>query len=112
MSDKLIFAELKEFVISYGGLIDDRLFVGIDPITRVRGLRASAPIPANTTLLRIPSECFLTGLSAVGKLISSLSKAPQNSIDDLALALNLVEARSQGPDSIFYAYIKVNRFLF
>ena len=108
MGDENIFSELKAFVIGHGGFVDDRLFIGIDPTTGARGLRASSPVPANTPLLRVPGECFLTGITATDGVLATLCEAPQNSIDDLALALNLIEARSQGADSIFNAYIKVH----
>jgi len=60
-NDPLIsgFGNFVSWFRSHGGTVDDRIIIGHEPGTNIRGMIATAPIPANTLLIHTPGSLVL-----------------------------------------------------
>eukprot|EP00571_Detonula_confervacea_P008181 CAMPEP_0172319530 /NCGR_PEP_ID=MMETSP1058-20130122/37916_1 /TAXON_ID=83371 /ORGANISM="Detonula confervacea, Strain CCMP 353" /LENGTH=438 /DNA_ID=CAMNT_0013034601 /DNA_START=59 /DNA_END=1375 /DNA_ORIENTATION=- len=54
------FPNLVAWFRSNGGTIDDRVIIGHEPGTKIRGMIATAPIPAETVLIHTPGSIILS----------------------------------------------------
>mmetsp|Transcript_34870 Transcript_34870/g.73546 ORF Transcript_34870/g.73546 Transcript_34870/m.73546 type:complete len:163 (+) Transcript_34870:131-619(+) len=79
-NDPLIsgFGNFVSWFRSHGGTVDDRIIIGHEPGTNIRGMIATAPIPANTLLIHTPGSLVLKNPGnydqclRIGEIISEL----------------------------------------
>ena len=56
------FPQLVEWFQTQGGTIDERIIIGYEPQTNIRGTIATSNIPANTVIMHIPKSLILVGV--------------------------------------------------
>ena len=55
------FPKLVEWFRKHGGTLDDRVVIGYEPGSKIRGTIANADIPAETVIMHIPQSLILAG---------------------------------------------------
>ena len=85
------FPDFVKWFRSNGGTIDDRITIGYEPGTNIRGMMATAPIPANTILIHTPKSLVLKPADAVDQC-----KDIEGTINEMKL----------GPQSKWHAYFE------
>lgn len=85
-NDPLIsgFGNFVSWFRSHDGTVDDRVTIGYEPDTNIRGMIATAPIPAGTLLMRTPASLILSSpkrdqqCEVVGGIIKEMEAGTQS----------------------------------